>query len=127
MKEIRICGCDPQTNYECGGIGKANCPFAYTGTEYNMSVCEGRHDIPLAEDRAVFGEIEDPMDFISLKGKCRERFMPLVGKCDVLNLYVTGLTPALLTVINFCREHNMECITWHFNKANGTYKPLPME
>lgn len=127
MKNIILCKCNAQTRYECGGLGRSRCEYSVIGHEYSMALCESRHEIPQAEDGAIFPqEIEDPMNFFRLRTLCREKLGPLVGTCDVLNVYVTGLTPALLTVVNFCRENKIECVTWHFNRATGEYKPLPM-
>ena len=63
-----------------------------------MMLCEGRHEIPEAVDGAIFpAVIPDPTDL--------EAMMAIVnGKlryCAKLDLYVTGLTVALVTVVNY--------------------------
>ena len=39
----------------------------------------------------------------------------------VINLYVTGFTPALIAVINMCKYNNITLNTWHYNKDSGDY------
>lgn len=38
-----------------------------------------------------------------------------------LNLYVTGLTVALIAVLNATRELNIKVTLWHFDRENGKY------
>ncbi len=44
----------------------------------------------------------------------------------VINLYVTGFTPALVAVINMCKGENIALNTWHYNKDNGDYFCYPV-
>lgn len=44
----------------------------------------------------------------------------------VINLYVTGFTPALIAVINMCKYNNITLNTWHYNKDNGDYFYYPI-
>lgn len=103
-------------------------PAQIVKREISVALCESRHDIPEAIDGAIFPEtIETPMDFDILREIASNSLTPAI-KCGVkrINLYVTGLTPALLVVCNFLRENNAEIVTYHYNKANGEYLPLPI-
>ncbi len=40
-----------------------------------------------------------------------------------LNLYVTGLTVALVAVLNVTRELGIEVTLYHFNRETGEYYP----
>lgn len=44
----------------------------------------------------------------------------------VINLYVTGFTPALIAVINMCKYNNITLNTWHYNKDSGDYFYYPV-
>ena len=44
----------------------------------------------------------------------------------VINLYVTGFTPALVAVINMCKCNNITLNTWHYNRNNGDYFYYPI-
>ena len=44
----------------------------------------------------------------------------------IINLYVTGFTPALVAVINMCKCNNITLNTWHYNKDSGDYFYYPI-
>lgn len=86
----------------------------------NMALCNGRHPIPDAVDGAVFEhEIADPtaVDYIEAEAFSRLSEMHI----DCLNLYVTGLTVALIATINACKRLNIKVIFWHFDRDTGKY------
>ena len=84
-----------------------------------MSLCEGRHEIPQAIDGSIFGTELDPLD---LSGMEREASEQLRG-VFTLNLYVTGLTVALVAVLNVCREQKIKVTLYHYNRETGDYYP----
>lgn len=47
-------------------------------------------------------------------------------KSIIINLYVTGFTPALVAIINMCKGENITLNTWHYNKNNGEYFKYPI-
>jgi hypothetical protein len=85
----------------------------------NMALCEGRHSVPGATDGAIFPGVVDPLD---LSGQAAVVAAALEGVQE-LNLYVTGLTVALVTVINHCRQQGVRLTLWHFNRDTGDYFP----
>lgn len=87
--------------------------------EVFRSLCEGRHEIPQAIDGSIFGAEVDPLD---LSGMEREAAEQLRG-VFTLNLYVTGLTVALVAVLNVCREQNIKVTLYHYNRETGNYYP----
>lgn len=119
----------------------------------NLALCEGRHAIPEATDGAIFGnEIVDPTNISKLEKeafhaiwyKCfQKKYNENAGKgylktapnwdgCDEepmqiynvhINLYVTGLTVALIAVINAMRAEDVTITLWHYNKETGEYYP----
>ena len=94
-------------------------PIQIPATEVYMSLCEGRHEIPQAIDGSIFGTELDPLD---LTGMEREAAKQLRG-VFTLNLYVTGLTVALIAVLNVCREQKIKVTLYHYNRETGDYYP----
>lgn len=89
--------------------------------EFNMSLCRGRHEIPQATDGSIFPSNVNPLDVDGL-----ERFASrqLIGyHCKRLNLYVTGLTVALVAVINVCRKEGIELTLYHYDRESNSYYP----
>ena len=44
----------------------------------------------------------------------------------IINLYVTGFTPALVAVINMCKYNGITLNTWHYNKDKRDYFYYPI-
>lgn len=44
----------------------------------------------------------------------------------IINLYVTGFTPALVAVINMCKCNGITLNTWHYNKDSKDYFYYPI-
>lgn len=84
-----------------------------------MCLCEGRHEIPEAVDGAIFPQQLNPLD---LKGMRTAAAAKLAG-VEELDLYVTGLTVALVEVINFCHANGVSLTLWHFDRETGGYYP----
>lgn len=117
-----------------------------------LMLCAGRHSIPDAVDGSIFSsEIYDvtAVDKLEMKAyygiwnacfrhhKNNESgFLksdddwdgsdaePLII-CRPLHidLYVTGLTVALVAVINCCAKEGIDLKLWHFNRDTGEYYP----
>ena len=92
-------------------------PVQIPVTEVYMSLCEGRHAIPQAIDGSIFGTEVDPLDFVGME---REAIKQLHG-VFYLDLYVTGLTVALISVLNVCRSKNIKVTLYHYNRETGDY------
>ena len=87
----------------------------------NVALCEGRHPIPDATDGAIFGTIINPTDVDGLE---QEAINFLKGSgCASLNLYVTGLTVALIATLNACKQLNIAVTLYHFDRDSGEYFP----
>lgn len=83
-----------------------------------MELCEGRHKTP-ATDGALFATDIDPVDVCGLERQAKEKLSNLNIK--ELNLYVTGLTVALVAALNAAKELGIQVTLWHFNRENGEY------
>lgn len=90
---------------------------------YKVGLCEGRHPLPVNE--YVFGSvIEDPTDVDGLEEIAEEFFRNLIPDC-LLELYVTGLSVALIAAINVASKYiNIKNIVlMHYDSKTNTYYP----
>ena len=83
-----------------------------------MELCQGRHDTP-ARDGAIFENIVDVRDITSMSETVEKKLEGI----DALMLYVTGLTVALVEVINYCHENKVELVLMHYDKEKEDYYP----
>lgn len=83
----------------------------------NIMLCEGRHSIPEAIDGAIFGNKLNPLAVSELEAEAENKLQGV----KVLNLYVTGLTVALVAALNACRKLDINVTLYHFDRASGRY------
>lgn len=86
---------------------------------FKMALCEGRHDIPEAVDGSIFGFEIDPLHPEKLEEDAAAKIHDLGIK--KLNLYVTGLSVALVAVINAAKLTGVELVLYHYDKNSDTY------
>lgn len=84
----------------------------------SMELCKGRHSTP-ATDGAIFETEINPLNISALELEAKNKLESL--NITKLNLYVTGLTVALIAVLNVARELNIKVILWHYNKETNDY------
>lgn len=95
---------------------------------YKLELCEGRHNIPDV-DTYLFGEIpaDKVTDFQWMEDCAWSVLSELYKMGDLpdlaVDIYVTGLTPALIASLNVCRYMNLTPTLYHYDKSTGTYKP----
>ena len=83
-----------------------------------LGLCAGRHTIDDIQGY-IFEEIKDVTDVGTLFNEAYAKLKELEdGK---LELYVTGLTVALIEVLNACRFLNIKVELYHFNRDTNTY------
>ena len=90
----------------------------YTNTAY-MALCSGRHEIKDAKDGAIFDVIQDPTDVKGLETEAINKLASL--DIEYLELYVTGLTVALIASLNACKKLDIKVTLYHFDRDTGTY------
>ena len=87
----------------------------------NLGLVRGRHEIAEVKDYIFNGTIENPSDF-SAMWKLADDF---IGDMDMsvkeINLYVTGLTTALIEVLNVCKDYDIKVNLLHYNPLDGKY------
>lgn len=122
MRRIEVCGCDKQSNYECGGMMRSHCDYVQEYSVAEVALCSGRHPIPQAVDGAIFGDvIDDPTNTIKMMMQARRALLNLEVK--YVDLYVTGLTVALVAVLNAARALDISVTLYHYNRETGEYYP----
>lgn len=85
----------------------------------SMSLCLGRHAIPEAVDGAIYPTEVNPLEVDELEVK--EMYILSAKHITFLNLYVTGLTVALIAVLNICKELDIRVTLYHYDRESGKY------
>ena len=86
----------------------------------NIGLCAGRHDIPGVSEYIFTDAISNPTDFASMRQHVVD-FFSAREEISQANLYVTGLTPALIEVLDVARERGIIVHLMHFDRDNGCY------
>ena len=81
-----------------------------------LGLCRGRHKIEGVTEY-VFPQEVNPLDL----NKLAEMVHEALADCTKLDLYVTGLTVALVEVINYATKNNIALTLWHYNRDTGNY------
>lgn len=88
----------------------------------NVGLVKGRHEMgDLVSDYIFKGPIEDPTDFSKMWLVADGFIGDLPMDVKEINLYVTGLTAALIEVIKVCRQYNIKLNLFHFDTKTNTY------
>lgn len=96
----------------------------------NMGLCEGRHNIPQVTDGYIFPLEVNPTNVQKLTETAFNKLEDFYFSTDKLhlNLYVTGLTVALISVLNACRLLDpklldLEITLYHYDRDTNSYYP----
>lgn len=81
------------------------------------TLCEGRHKMPEEVEGAIFSNTLDPLDIEGLEKIASDK---LAG-VQSLTLYVTGLSVALVAVMNVCHQKNIKLVLMHFDRTTSNY------
>lgn len=84
----------------------------------SMELCKGRHETP-ATDGAIFDTEVDPLKILDLENHAYEKLVQL--QVTELDLYITGLTVALIAVLNAARTLSIPVILHHFDVKSKSY------
>jgi hypothetical protein len=82
-----------------------------------MCLFEGRHNMPDYVEGAVLHNIHDITDLKKMSEQCHESLQD----CNELVLFVTGLTPAIVSVVNYCTYNHIPLTLMHYNKNDDSY------
>ena len=89
--------------------------------EYVKGLVQGRHEISEAAEY-IFENALDPADIMGIRSLAKKS-LAFLSKGDKLTVYVTGLTVALVEVINICHAKGVALTLMHFNRDTGSYFP----
>lgn len=96
--------------------------------EYSFGVCKGHHEMPV-DDYVFEGEISDPTNINELNKAAHEFIIKKLDeiRIDVFRIYVTGLTVALISILNELNRYHqavdktVKIYLMHYNTKTGTY------
>lgn len=88
--------------------------------KYTMALCASRHPMPEVANRAIFPEAVNPVEVDTLR-KMAENAIP--ADCTELTVYVTGLTAAMLAVVDVCEARAIDLTAMHYDRETGNYYP----
>ena len=66
---------------------------------------------------SIFEEVTDVFDYDLHKKIIHTKLQ----NCKHIALYVTGLTPILISVLNYCKLFNIEVTLYHYDLDSGRY------
>lgn len=100
----------------------------------NIATCEGRHAIAPAVDGAVFGNEIAPEDLINpeklksqaaiaLHNAVSAKLADIQADDVTVNLYITGLTVAVIAAISAAKEAGYNVVCFHYDRNSGNYYP----
>ena len=89
--------------------------------EYAKGLVQGRHEIPDVAEY-IFENALDPADITGIRSLAKKS-LEFLSKGGSLTVYVTGLTVALVEVINICHEKGARLTLMHFDRNTGSYFP----
>lgn len=83
-------------------------------------LCEGRHEIPT--NKFIFPTVINPTDLdwqydVALKSMIE---LGIIEDRE-MELYVTGLTVALITVLNICKIYDISVTLLHYDRNTNDY------
>lgn len=85
-----------------------------------LGAVAGRHEIQ-GIDGYVLNAVENVTDLGGIEKAVNASLDERLQGYDKLDLYVTGLTSVVLTVVKYCYEHNVKLSCYHFDRDSGGY------
>ena len=94
-----------------------------------LMVVKGRHRIINNQKQEitdfVFDEIVDVRNIDEMQAIADSKIASISS--DRIHLYITGLTVAVITVINAVIKYNKKIVFWHYDRETETYYPQKLE
>lgn len=86
-------------------------------------LCQSRHDNPIANMGGLFPKcLTNPMDMYGMKKDILEKIKPYYGFGDTLFCVVTGMSSALIALVNACAALDVELQLLHFDIVHECYQ-----
>lgn len=80
-----------------------------------FELCKGRHQTPANE--AIFENTINPTNICKLDYVAWQK----IHRYEAIELYVTGMTPALIAVLNIAAREHISVVLWHYDRETGEY------
>ena len=84
-----------------------------------FTLCEGRHKMPEEVEGVIFANSINPLDVNEMEKIASDKLEGI----QFLKLYVTGLSVALVAVVNVCHQKNIKLVLMHFDRETEDYYP----
>lgn len=85
-----------------------------------LGAVAGRHEIN-GIDGYVLNAVENVTDLGGIEKAVYASLDKRLKDYEKLDLYVTGLTSVVLTVVKYCYEHNVKLSCYHFDRDSNDY------
>lgn len=86
-------------------------------------LCDSRHENPIANMGGIFPKcLSNPMDMYVMKQSIISKIRPYYGFGDTMFCVVTGMSSALVALINACQELEVELKLFHFDIVHECYQ-----
>ncbi len=85
----------------------------------SLALCEARHAMPECVKGSIFNNTLDPLDVKGLEAEASAKLASLNVKA--VNIYVTGLTVALIAVLNAAKNLEIKVTLYHYNRDTNSY------
>lgn len=91
-------------------------------------LCDSRHDNPIANMGGLLPKcLTNPMDMYGMKKDILDKIKPHYGFGDTLFCVVTGMSSALVALINACSALDVELKLLHFDIVHECYQIQDVE
>ena len=91
-------------------------------TKVSIGLIKGRHELPV--ESYIFDSIEDVTDITAIESKALDRFKQVYVRGELVIYAETGMTFALVAVLNAAIAMNwLTVVVMHFDAVNKTYFP----
>ena len=91
-------------------------------------LCQSRHDNPIANMGGLLPKcLTNPMDMYGMKKDILDKIRPHYGFGDTLFCVVTGMSSALVALINACAALDVELKLLHFDIVHECYQIQEVE
>lgn len=86
-------------------------------------LCQSRHDNPIANMGGILPKcIANPMDMYGMKQDILDVIKPIYGLGNVMFCVVTGMSSALIALVNACAAINVELVLLHYDVVHDCYQ-----
>lgn len=91
-------------------------------------LCDSRHENPVANLGGIFPKcVVNPMDTRKMREEAIEKIKPYYGFGDTLFCVVTGMSSALIALVNACTTLDVKLCLLHYNVVYECYQMQPVD